>query len=58
MSLYWSLCFLNIFSLFCFAFVSFIGTQSVALCRKMLKIGDINFTTGKTMLTHVIMVTQ
>ena len=41
--------------LFCF---SFIGTQSVALCRKMLKIGDINFTTGKTMLTHVIMVIQ
>ena len=44
MSLYWSPCFLNIY---CFDFVSFIGTQSVAPCRKKLKIGDINFTTGE-----------
>ena len=45
MSLYWSPCFLNIY---CFDFASFIGTQSVAPCRKKLKIaGGINFTTGE-----------
>ena len=44
MSLYWSPCFLNIY---CFDFASFIGTQSVAPCRKKLKIGGKDFTAGE-----------
>ena len=44
MSLHWSPCFVNIY---CFDFVSFLGTQSVAPCRKKWKIGDISFTTGE-----------
>ena len=44
MSLDCSPCFLNIY---CFDFVSFVGTQSVAPCCKKFKTGDINFTTGE-----------
>ena len=41
-----------------FAFISFIGTQSVAPCRKKLKKEVQILQLEKTMLTHVIMVIQ
>ena len=47
MLLYHKCHYIEAHAFYCFEIVSFIGTQSVALCRKKLKIGDINFTTGE-----------
>ena len=45
MLLYHECHYIEAHAFYCFDFVSFIGTQSVASCRKKLKKGDINFTT-------------
>ena len=45
MLLYHECHYIEAHAFYCFDFVSFIGTQSVAPCRKKLKKGDINFTT-------------